>query len=201
MPDTTTIALAGIAGTALAPVIAHFLGERRDTAQRTHDLDKQRRQFEHELSDRAKQFEHEQREIDRREIRELLDEFAVHLARADSAYRLLRSKVIQQGVHLDESARKAASAFNRLGETVDEDRERLAIRLGRDHSVCKAHESVAQGMVEVAHGVGVSIMIGADDPLYLRDLWECVKTGGEGFDEGREQFVAECVRRFGSRAT
>jgi hypothetical protein len=200
MPDTTLIAIAGIVGTASSPVIAHFFTARRDDKQRDHDFDKQKRQFNHELAERAKQFEHEQREQDRREIRELLDEFAMHLAHADSAYRALRHEVITHGVHLEGASLEAARNFNRLGEKVDEDRERLAIRLGRDHSVCKAHEAVAEGLVEVAHPVGVAIMLGGDDHSYVSEMWDRVEKGGADFRAGREQFVAECVKRFGSRA-
>ena len=76
----------------------------------------------------------------------------------------------------------------------------MAIRLGRDHSVCKAHEAVAEGLVEAAHPVGVAIMLGGDDPSYVQEMWEGVEKDGADFRAGRQQFVAECVKRFGSRA-
>lgn len=179
MADTTLIAVAGIAATALtgiaSPSLTQWLSHRRDEAQRTH----------------------ERAQDDIAELRSLVDETAQNVARALELYREVRSWLIQLGPHFDERATGSTQAFRSLGLQVDVDTTRLSIRLGRDHPLCIAHRRVAQAIVDVVQHVGIAVSMG--DHADVLDAWNEVKKAGEDMYDAHDRFTEEAVAIVGSR--
>jgi hypothetical protein len=190
MADSTTIAIVSIGATAfvavVTPAVTHLFARSRDSAMRTHELEKQHRDLTAERS-RA--------DVD--ELRLLLDEVAQRITRALERYREVRSYFLQLGATLNDPAREAVRRFDEAGRDVDVDTQRVAIRLGVDHPLCEAHKRIAQAIVDAVQHVGVAASMG--EHADVAETWRIVTTAGEDIYAARDQFTAEAVRLVGSR--
>lgn len=190
MADSTTIAIVSIGATTLVaivtPAVTHYFARARDSAMRSHELEKQRRELTAE-----------QARADVDELRTLLDEVAQRIARALDRYREVRSYFLQLAQTLNEPAREAVHRFSEAGRDVDVDTQRVAIRLGADHPLCEAHKKIAQAIVDTVQHVGVAASMGQHADV--AGTWKVVTAAGEDMYVARDEFTSEAARLVGSR--
>jgi hypothetical protein len=84
-----------------------------------------------------------------------------------------------------------------LGRQVDVDKGRVAIRLGLDHPVCRAHAQIAQAIVDTSQHVAVAQSMG--EHAQLGEAWDVIVKAGKDFYAARDHFATEAARLVGSR--
>jgi hypothetical protein len=158
----------------LVAVVALIVGKQQQDKTLEHEGERQTATLEQERERQTRLLRHERQRDDLREVRSVLDDAARALHEADHRRRdMIRD--------LDNETKR--EALRRAGVVLDELKERIAIRFGREHEVTKTFAACADAMLEVFGATQFA------DLFELSDLVERMNAAGEKFERLQPDFV------------
>lgn len=137
-----------------------------------------------------REFSHQRAMADREGLRELLDTATVALHTASYAQADARSAIMIHGKHLNEGAPKIGGQMSTAGEPLDALRERIFVRLGRDHPVAISFRETTESFLQLYRPV-MLLWNGQEADIKLIDTVREIDAAAGQFEKRRISFVDE----------
>jgi hypothetical protein len=167
----TGIVVSGVAG----PGIVAYFAERRLGREQRHKL----------------------QQIDRGELRSLLDTAAQDLRLAQSKRAAVQSAVRQHGSQFGNRGTPGLDELETVGRRIDVTDERVAILLGPDSDGAAAHHEALEALSSTYQSAAVVAAMGVNADLERG--WNEIKDAHDAFEDARSRFVAAAHRAAGAR--
>jgi hypothetical protein len=129
------------------------------------------------------------RSVEKQELRQLLDECAAVLARADQRRGGAYVRFLQDGVNTSELGIEAVIRFREELSVAEQLRDRLRFRTREGSAVFKHFFQAVEALGEVSVALGAAVALPADALSRVTALEERMSTGEEDFKRERAAFL------------